>query len=314
MATATSATLDPPWVPPDLSRPPKPSSGPFRPTATPPGPSPDPRTAPWTLALLLAWLSGRPSSPTAHHWSHNFSSYGPNLFADPPSRRRRRLHSPRHRRLWFRPLSNGGCISKVSAFPPPRTRAHGQGTTASFRTKPPQAVPSAQPAQPALRATMGLRSLSAPSSSPPRPHTPGPAVAPNNGLPIPASARRLPQSPVSPSLLLPAFADGDPHLLSCVEHFTHTDWVGQKRRAPLRRCHTLHFLALPASPAARPPGFIPAVAMSVASRRACPRMKNQLHRTNDNTVLLVRQPLKPHRIGTIRTSSAPPPRASTFRC
>ena len=41
---------------------PKMSSGLFGPTTTPPGPSPDPRTAPWMLALLLAWLPGRPPS------------------------------------------------------------------------------------------------------------------------------------------------------------------------------------------------------------------------------------------------------------
>ena len=60
--TATSAALDPPSISPDLPRPPKLLSGLFRRTTTPPNPLPGPRTVPWTLALLLAWLSGRPSS------------------------------------------------------------------------------------------------------------------------------------------------------------------------------------------------------------------------------------------------------------
>ena len=99
-----------------------------------------------------------------------------------------------------------------------------------------------------------------------------------------------------------------PSFLSCVEHFMHTDWVHEQGAEPLCSA-TIQFLSLH-SPTPPPPdlldSFQPSLRPQVLDVLAI-TVKSQLHRTDDDTVLLVRKTLKPHNTGTSCTPSTLPP-------
>ena len=102
-----------------------------------------------------------------------------------------------------------------------------------------------------------------------------PVVEPNDPLSRPTPIPHLPRPPSPPWPHPPepvVKPDDNPHLLSCVEHFTHTDWGREQRAEPLCSA-TIRFLSLnsPAPPAGRPPRPILFVSAPAARRRAHPR-------------------------------------------
>ena len=88
----------------------------------------------------------------------------------------------------------------------------------------------------------------------------------------------------------------------------HTDWVHGQGAEPLCSA-TIQFLSLH-SPTPPPPdlldSFQPSLRPQVLDVLAI-TVKSQLHRTDDDTVLLVRKTLKPHNTGTSCTPSTLPP-------
>ena len=98
--------------------------------------------------------------------------------------------------------------------------------------------------------------------------------------------------------------------LLCGAHFRHTDWAREQGADPLWATN-IHDIFLH-SPAPQPPdlpdSFQPFRRPPILDVLALAG-KRQLYHIDDDTVLLVLQPYKPHHTGTSYTSStAPPPR------
>ncbi len=165
-------------------------------------------------------------------------------------------------------------------------RTPSPSSTAQPRLLQPPTPPAAAPpqaAQPAPPVSTHPRSTPSPAPSPPIPSTPTPP---------------LPEPVVEP--------DDDPHLLARVERYTYKDWAREQRAEPLCSA-TIRFLSLD-SPSPPPPDlldFIPLVRRPQLSDVLALGAKSKLHRTDDNTALLVLQPPN-HPPGNNPPSSALP--------
>ena len=126
----------------------------------------------------------------------------------------------------------------------------------------------------------------------------------------------VPRPPTSPPLSMPepvVEPDDYPHLLSCVDHFTHTDWARKQRAEPLCSA-TIRLLSLSSPPTDH-------VYLFPSSRRPKIRDVLALAGKKNNSTTPTTTPsswfdyhLSPHTLGT--TTHLPPPhrRALTFRC
>ena len=169
------------------------------------------------------------------------------------------------------------------------------------------AAPPPQPTHTATPAPCGSSSTSTPPPSwnptPSELHPTEPAVEPDDD---PSSPSPTPPPPPLPEPFVEP--DDDPHLLSCVERYTHKDWA-REQRAEVPCSATIRFLSL-GSPS--PPtdflDYIPSVRRPRLSDVLTLAAKSQLHRTDDDTVLLVHRPTKPPAGSNDPPSATPSPR------
>ena len=119
------------------------------------------------------------------------------------------------------------------------------------------------------------------------PAQPAPPTPPTNpSLPTPSS----PVPPSEPDVT----PDDDPHLLARIEHRTSSDWAREQRAEPLCSA-VIRFLSL-GSPSPPPPDlldFIPSARRPQLSDVLALAAKSTLHRTDDDTALLVQRPPNP---------------------
>ena len=132
---------------------------------------------------------------------------------------------------------------------------------------------------------------------PPPPTATGPGSTPP-ALPSPLASVQPPPPSTPPTRQLTlrlsqpvVEPDDDPHLRSCVEHYTYTDWAHGKRAEPLGSA-TIRFISPGSS--SPPPGdlldYIPTASRPLRAEVLALAAKGQLHTTDDNTVLLVHRP------------------------
>ena len=198
----------------------------------------------------------------------------------------------------------------------PRTPAdYGFGrrppATATSRPPSPQRCPPTLGSKPAARQPATTQRRAAHSTS-----SPSTATSPNTPQPDPPSSRQTtdprpsppPPRPVlqaPPRLPEPIVEPiDDPHLRSCVEYYTYTDWAREQRAEPLCSA-TLRFLSL--GPPSPPPDdlldYIPSTRHPPLAEVLTLATEGQLHTTDDNTILLVH---RAHTDSTRHTCDPPP--------
>ena len=169
---------------------------------------------------------------------------------------------------------------------PPATAA---SRPPSLQRRPPTlgSRPAAQ--RPATTQRCAARSTSSPSTANPQPDPPSSSqtIDPRPPPPPTPPALRAP-----PRLLEPIVEPiDDLHLRFFVEHYTYTDWAREQRAEPLCSA-TLRFLSL-GSPSPSPDGlleYIPSIRRPSLAEVLSPATKNQLHTSDDNTVIVVHRP------------------------
>ena len=128
-----------------------------------------------------------------------------------------------------------------------------------------------------------------PAAAPTPPASPASTAA----RPAPPSTTS-PTSPSTPTLLLPdpvVDLNDDPHLLARVERYTYRDWAREQCAEPV--CYAaIRFLSLdsPSPPPADLLDFIPSAQRPLLSNVLALAAKGRLHRTDDETALLVQRP------------------------
>ena len=146
--------------------------------------------------------------------------------------------------------------------------------------------------------------------------TPPASPAPTAPRPAPPSTTS-PTSPSTPTLLIPdpvVNLNNDPHLLARVERYTYRDWAREQRAEPV--CYAaIRFLSLDfrSPPPADLLDSIPSAQRSLLSDVLALAAKGRLHRTDDETALLVQRP-PTSQPGNNLPPPAPYPPASTFQC
>ena len=142
-----------------------------------------------------------------------------------------------------------------------------------------------------------------PHQVPPKPNPPPSSQTINPRPPPPSPPAALPAPPKLPETIVEPI--DDLHLRFGVEHYTYTNWPCEQRAEPLCSAN-LRFLSLglPSPP--------PDDLLDYASSTCRPSLtevltlatKDQLHTTDDNTVLLVH---RPHTSPTCHARDPPPP-------
>ena len=169
------------------------------------------------------------------------------------------------------------------------------------------------------RPTSTRRPPTPPAGAQPRlpPTTTPPAAAPTPPVsPAPTPPRPPPPStssptfPSTPTLQLPdpvVDHNDDPHLLARVERYTYRDWAREQRAEPV--CYAaIRFLSLdsPSPPPADLLDFIPSAQRPLLADVLALAAMKTLHRTDDETALLVQPP------PTSQPGNSLPPPAPNF--